>query len=42
MANDKKREKGFDLLTTDGYEVTENNEIDSQEELELKDRKSVV
>lgn len=35
MANDKKREKGFDLLTTDGYEVTENNEIDSQEELEL-------
>ncbi len=35
MANDKKKEKSFDLLTTDGYEVTENNEIDTTEELEL-------
>lgn len=35
MANDKKKEKSFDLLTTDGYEVAESNEIDAQEELEL-------
>ncbi len=35
MANDKKKEKSFDLLTTDGYIATEDNEMDSHEDLEL-------